>query len=153
MRKNGEARGFRCNYCRAFASESLCKRQIKRTYGEFQHQLPAVLFAALPPENLKSIRFKHRADSSTNFPVLPASCTFPDPCRGEVLIQGRIGSATGQRVVMPHGTAFSAQNGGGMRRTAGNDGPENFRNIGKLSELNADGVAEMGGGSRDYSVC
>jgi len=44
---------------------------------------------------------------------------------------------------MPHGSAIRAQNRDRARRTAGNDGPENYRNFGKLSELNAGGPAGM----------
>ena len=46
---------------------------------------------------------------------------------------------------MPHGSAIRAQNGDRARRTAGNDGPENYRKSGKLSELNAGGAARIEG--------
>jgi len=126
MRKNGEAAlffaGFNGVVCRASAHKSPSKRQIKRADREFQHHPPAV---------------------SGNSPVLSAFCAKPATSWGNAHVQGRIVSATGHKVVMPHGTAMCAQNRDRARRTAGNDGPENYRNIGKLSELNAGGAARL----------
>ena len=86
--------------------------------------------------------FQHRPLAvSTNSSVLSASYAKPAISWGNTQVQGRIVSSTGHKVVMPHGTAIRAQNGARARRTAGNDGPENYRNIGKLSELNAGGLA------------
>ena len=135
MRKNGEAAmffaGFNGVVCRASARKSPSKRQIKRADREFQYLPPAV---------------------SGNSPVLSASCAKPAISWGNTQVQGRIVSTTGHKVVMPHGTAMCAQNRAVFqtpaRRTAGNDAPENYRNFGKLSEVNAGGDAVLPPGMR-----
>jgi len=85
---------------------------------------------------------RHPLAVSGNSPVLSASYAKPTISRGNAQIQGRIVSTTGHTVVMPHGTAMCALNRDRARNTAGNDGPENYRKSGKLSELNAGGAAE-----------
>jgi len=90
--------------------------------------------------------FKHHSPTvSGNSPVLSASYAKPTISRGNAQVQGHILSTTGHRVVMPHGTAMYAQNCDRARNTAGNDSPENYRNIGKLSALNAGGAVGIDG--------
>ena len=90
-----------------------------------------------------------------NSSVLSGSCAFSASCQGKLTAQGRILSTSGHKVVMPHGAAMCAQNGDRARRAAGNDGPENYRKSGKLSELNAGGIAPsaLGGAglTRDFA--
>ena len=69
--------------------------------------------------------------------------TSPQLDQGSPAIEGPVLSTCGHKLVMPHGTALGAQNRDRARRTAGNDGPGNYRNIGKLSELNAGGIATL----------